>query len=390
MIGPGAPNSQNSGLGVASDHFARNLSKYVNLNIIEPGDELNSEVGQASGSIDSFNQLRLIRDIIRIQIKSSMNPYVYAFGEVETEVETELSTLQLEFSQYSQELIHASSELDFDVIYAHDWISIEAALAIKKAAPKPLVLHIHSLDFDRSGGITDSWIFQLEKKGLEMADSIIAVSEYTKGIMVDVYEIDSKKIHVVHNGVEPHSVKRKKKFKEPLVAFIGRLTAQKGASQFLDIATKVAEEIPDTRFVVVGDGDLRDQLIGTGAYDRLGTRLHFTGHLSQEEKDQVLSMSDVLCMPSVSEPFGLTALEAAAAGVPVVISSSSGVSEILSKASILDPDDLKGFSDGILHLIGNPKEAQRQIAANTKSIKASLGWKIASEKVVKVLTDSCK
>lgn len=278
-------------------------------------------------------------------------------------------------------------EIAYDIIYAHDWMTFAAALALKEISGKPLVLHVHSTDYDRTGGATyGNFTSQLEKEALSLADGIITVSGYTAQIIENIYKVDHDKISIVYNG---HSFRKLKKTKEPfrfpekLVLFLGRVTAQKGPDFFFRILHKVAERVSGVRFVMAGTGDRLKNAIETSTYSDYIHRIHFTGHLDREEVYRLYNMSDIYCMPSVSEPFGLTALEAAYMGLPCVLSRQSGVSEVLSGALSADYYDVDRFADHIVDLLQDDKLYTFVQKAQRKALK-ELTWDKSSQQVADV------
>ncbi|WP_193214737.1 glycosyltransferase, partial [Luteolibacter marinus] len=262
---------------------------------------------------------------------------------------SDLGTKVIEFSKVAAKM---AMLLDFDVVHAHDWMTFLAGVEVKKATGKPLVIHVHASQYDRAGADARGWIFDLEKYGMEQADIIIPVSRYTGQICAGHYGADPAKIRPVHNGAEPVKVfSTKKPFPEKLVLFLGRLTAQKGPEFFLEIAAKVLEKNRNVRFVMAGTGERLKPLAESTAFRGLGGYLHFTGFLNKEKVNELLSMTDIYCMPSVSEPFGLSALEAAQFGIPAVISKQSGVAEVLKGALKADFWDVDVMAQHIIDLI---------------------------------------
>jgi len=244
---------------------------------------------------------------------------------------------------------------DFEIIHCHDWMTMLAGVEIKHRTGKPLVLHVHSLEYDRNNGNTNSWVYQIEKQAMHEADAILPVSDYTGRIAIEHYDVSPRNIHSVHNGIEkviPFHMD--KPFPEKVVLFIGRVTHQKGPEYFIEVASQVLKEFPLARFVVAGTGDKLKEMIETGAYKHLGLNVHFTGFLNRDKIHELLAMADVYCMPSVSEPFGLSALEAAQFGVPCVVSKQSGVSEVLIGALKADYWDIDKMAHYILMLLKDP------------------------------------
>jgi glycosyltransferase involved in cell wall biosynthesis len=243
----------------------------------------------------------------------------------------------------------------FDIIHAHDWLAYPAGMAAKKISGKPLVIHVHATDFDRSGGSVNPRVYAIEREGMEMADKIIAVSELTKNIIVEKYDIPSEKITVVYNAVEPildgNGVKYKKGFDEKVVTFLGRITAQKGPEYFVEAAHLLLKKINKVRFVMAGSGDLMNQMIVRVAELGISDHFHFTGFLKGKDVAHMLQITDVFVMPSVSEPFGIVPLEAMQFNVPVIISNQSGVAEVIKNAIKIDFWDTLEMADAIYGLL---------------------------------------
>ncbi len=272
--------------------------------------------------------------------------------------------------------------LDFDIIHAHDWMTMLAGMEIKAKTGKPLVMHIHSLEVDRGGVNSKGWVYQMEKKGMEAADVLMPVSNFTGNVISQYYGIDEKKIFTVHNGirkVEPF--KSKSQFPEKLVLFIGRLTRQKGPEYFVEIAAKVLEKNSNVRFIMAGSGDMHDKILERVAQKQIGHRFHLAGFLDLQKVRQLLSISDAYCMPSVSEPFGLSAVEAAQFDVPVIISKQSGVSEVLKGALKFDFWDTNFAAEYILKLIEDDT-LKKQVVEDARKDLANISWDIAAQRVL--------
>jgi glycogen(starch) synthase len=286
-----------------------------------------------------------------------------------------------EFAKYATRLAKGK---EFDIIHCHDWMTFLAGIEIKSVTKKPLVLHVHSLEYDRAGPESQGWVYQLERWAMNYADIIIPVSQYTGSIAQNHYGVNPSKIFPVHNGADPvHVFYNKKDFPEKLILFLGRVTGQKGPQYFLDIAAKVIQHVPNVRFVMAGTGDQLKGLIETGAYKNIGTKFHFTGFLHKEKVHKLFAIADVYCMPSVSEPFGLSALEAAQFGIPCVISKQSGVSEVLFGALKADFWDVDKMASHIISLLQNDalREAVIKDAYNDLQMCT---WEKAAQKVNEV------
>jgi glycogen(starch) synthase len=290
----------------------------------------------------------------------------------------------IQFAEITEAL---SATLDFDVIHAHDWMTMLAGVRIKQRTGKPLVMHIHSLEIDRSGENSKGWVYELEKKGMEYADMLIPVSNFTASNIKNHYGISPDKISVVHNGsTSVEAFKGKRIFAEKTVLFIGRLTRQKGPEKFLEIAERVLQKNPNVRFIMAGTGDYFKKLLEESAFKGIGNRFHLTGFLGPEKLKHLLSISDVYCMPSVSEPFGLSAVEAAQFGIPCVISRQSGVSEVLSGSLKFDHWDIDRAASCILQLIQDPVLSEK-VTADASGNLNKITWSISAEKVMQAYSD---
>jgi glycogen(starch) synthase len=249
------------------------------------------------------------------------------------------SNLMDEVKRYAEVAGVLAKKYSFDVIHAHDWMTFLAGIIAKRKAKKPLIIHVHSTEFDRAGDHVNEKVFEIEKLGFKEADLIVAVSNWTKQIVMLRYGIPEKKIKVVHNGILPKE--QTEEFSFPnigshFVTFLGRITHQKGPWFFVEAAQKVLQEFPEAHFIVAGAGDLLPQIIERVAQYNMSAHFHFTGFLSGNQVDQVWSLTDVYVMPSVSEPFGIAPLEAIQGGVPVILSNQSGVSEVMPHAIKVD------------------------------------------------------
>ena len=283
---------------------------------------------------------------------------------------------------YTELVIAETKDMDFDVIHCHDWMTIPAGIELKKRTGKPLVVQIHSLEYDRSGPDSNGLIFQIEKWGMEEADYVVPVSNYTGRIAFSRYGVNPRKLFTIRNGMEsilPY--KKEKPFKEPLVVFVGRMTQQKAPLQFIEIAQRVLKKKPNTRFVMAGTGNLLPETVESGAHQKLGDRIHFTGQLNRQQLFDLMAMADVYCMPSMSEPFGLTALEAVQFKVPCVISAQSGMYELLKGALFADHWNTGAFAEHIVSLLSNQKLRSKCVTQATKDIEEST-WEHAADRAM--------
>ncbi len=286
---------------------------------------------------------------------------------------------------------HVASEIarrhTFDLIHAHDWMTYKAAIAAKKASGKPLVVHVHATEIDRSGEHVNQEIFEIEKQGMMMADKVVTVSQWTKDIAIRYYHIPAEKIEVVHNGITPRSLPEEPVLTPPLdapiVTFLGRITYQKGPLYFVEAARKVHERFPDVHFVVAGSGDQLPIMIERIAQLRLSSHFHFTGFLRGGSVDRVWAMSTVYVMPSVSEPFGIAPLEAIQAGVPTIVSKQAGVSEVLPHAIKVDFWNTEAFADAICNVL-RFKSLANTLRKNGAEQIRTITWEKAAKKLITI------
>ena len=226
-----------------------------------------------------------------------------------------------------------ATKLDYNLIHAHDWLTYPSGILAKKISQKPLVVHIHATEFDRAGGPGDERVHKIEHAGMMYADKVIAVSQYTAQMIMSRYRIDTAKIRIVHNAfsLSEESVTAKQRiFKGPTVLFLGRITLQKGPDYYLEVAARVLKAHPEARFIVAGTGDMERQLLRSSASRKLQNRFLFTGFLNRGQVEDILRASDIYMLPSVSEPFGISPLEAMAFGLTSIISKQSGVAEVVT------------------------------------------------------------
>lgn len=292
--------------------------------------------------------------------------------------------LMEEVSRYAIVAGKIAENETFDVIHAHDWLTYPAGIAAKQISGKPLVVHVHATEFDRSGINVNEVVYNIERSGMEAADVVVTVSNLTRQIVIEKYGIDPLKVVTVHNAVEPTSELEKEQYQKQIaqkvVTFLGRVTFQKGPEYFVEAAYKVLQRDPDVHFVLAGDGDMMPKVIRRVAKLRIGHRFHFTGFLKGKEVEKMFALSDVYVMPSVSEPFGISPLEAMRSNVPVVISKQSGVAEILTHALKVDFWDTEAMADaiwGLLHYPALPKMFQHY----GKSEVDNLLWENAAFKL---------
>jgi len=285
--------------------------------------------------------------------------------------------LMAEVARYARVVEHLARTLDVDVIHAHDWMTWPAAIAAKAVTGKPLVCHLHACEYDRSGDTPNLEIRDVEQRGFDAADLIVCVSHYTAGIVRKRYRVDADRLRVVHNAVtqreqvEGWHVERTTD--DPLVLFLGRVTFQKGPVYFLEAAARVTRVLPRVRFVMSGSGDMLPKMIELAASMGLAKNVRFTGFLQGADVERMYALADLYVMPSVSEPFGISPLEAMACDVPVIVSRQSGVSEVLKSALKVDFWDVEDLADKMLALLLRPSLRDALTSEGREELK-TLRW----------------
>lgn len=277
--------------------------------------------------------------------------------------------------------------IDCDIIHSHDWLTYPAGIHAKQVTGKPLVIHVHATDFDRSRGNVNPTVFNIERDGMLHADHIITVSNMTRQTVIEKYGIDPAKVTTVHNAVEPLSPEllnvEVKKPKEKVVTFLGRITMQKGPEYFVEAAAKVLKNNHDVRFVMAGSGDMMYKMITLAAERGIADRFHFPGFQKGKQVYEMFKASDVYVMPSVSEPFGISPLEAMQMGVPSVISKQSGCAEILDNVIKTDYWDIDAMADAINAIITYPA-LYRQLREDGLNEVNQITWDKAGAKVIDI------
>jgi glycosyltransferase involved in cell wall biosynthesis len=271
----------------------------------------------------------------------------------------------------------------FDIIHSHDWLTYPAGIFAKRISGKPMVIHVHATDYDRSRGNVNPDVYRIEKEGMDAADHIITVSNLTRQTVIEKYHQDPAKVTTVHNAVEPldfvdelHKSERKDK----VITFLGRITMQKGPEYFVEVASRVLASTDGVRFVMAGSGDMMDKMVRLAAKKGIADKFHFTGFLKGRNVYEMLAESDVYMMPSVSEPFGISPLEAMQCGTPSIISKQSGCAEILDHAIKTDYWDIDAMADYI-HAIVKYPAMYKSLRENGLAEIDNIRWEYAGQKV---------
>ena len=406
------------GLGTACYGMTRGLARNgVEVVFVMPrayGDEdqrfvrvVNASDVETIGTRDHEFSEELLEKVSFIHIDSNMLPYIspeeYAAYHDEfvrsgrthewTDVWKQRYTfsgkyganLMEEVARYAMVAAQVAKDLEgqFDVIHAHDWLTYFAGIAAKRVSGKPLVVHMHATEFDRSGENINRRVYAIEKAGMQAADRVIAVSELTRRIVIGKYGIPAEKVVTVHNAVrfgESEDAVPERAVKDKVVTFLGRITYQKGPDYFVEAAAKVLQRVPDVRFVMAGSGDLMNHVVRRVAQLGIADRFHFTGFLKGGEVQRMFRLSDVYVMPSVSEPSGISPLEAMRSGVPVIISRQSGVAEVLDYAIKVNYWDVDALADAIYGLLTYPALG-RMFASKGLEEVTGLKWTNAAAKI---------
>lgn len=291
-----------------------------------------------------------------------------------------------EVEKYALVATQIAKDYDFDVIHAHDWLTYKAGIVAKKISGKPLIVHVHATEFDRSGENVNQLVYDIEKEGMTEADHIITVSNYTKRIVVNRYAQRLQKITTVYNGIEEQETRIKRlpnPFNKKIVTFLGRVTFQKGPDYFVEAAEKVIKKDPNIIFVLAGSGDMLNRMIALVGKKRISKNFFFTGFLRGKDVERMFRMSDVYVMPSVSEPFGISPLEAMREGVPTIISKQSGVSEVVSYAIKVDFWDIDAMADAIYSLTHYPA-ISNMIKKNASEQLHTINWDKATKEILDI------
>ncbi len=328
------------------------------------------------------------------QIESSLLPYNASQSFIEVilpggkRVRLERRLIE-EIYRYAEAARNIAKTEEFDLIHAHDWTSYLAGVAAKLVSGKPLILHVHATSFDQAGGgNVDPDVHAIEQQSFMVADSIVAISNYTRNIIIDRFGIDPSKVEVVHNGIKPQeplklepALKELKAQGKKIVFYNGRITIQKGVDYFVRAARRVVDIDPQVIFVISGWGDMEREIMHLVGSLGLSQHVIFAGALWDEERDRMYQSADLLVMPSVSEPFGLVPLEAIQQGTPVLISKQSGVSEVLTHALKVDFWDIDEMANKIIAALRYPVLNQQLILEGQREV-SRLTWRRAAQKVI--------
>ncbi len=325
-------------------------------------------------------------------IRYLYNPYLSTelFERIRRQIPTEeviSSNLIQEVHKYSIGARKIASSTTHSVIHAHDWLSFGAGMEAKSVSNRPMIAHIHATEYDRTGfrGV-HPYIHHVEKEGMKRADHVVAVSDYTKRLVTRYYDVPSHKVSVVHNGIHHddyqtrHDVAQLKRVFGNIVLFVGRLTLQKGPDYFVNAAKRVLEYMPDTTFIIAGSGDAEEQVIRDTVRLGIAGKVFFAGFLRGDDLNKLFQAADLYIMPSVSEPFGITALEAAANKTPVLVSKQSGVSEVLSHSLLVDFWDTEEMANKIISVLKH-QSLRQTLSHNSQAEVGKCSWDASALKL---------
>lgn len=311
-------------------------------------------------------------------------------GELSDEQKKKIYSLNLmnEIEAYAIKAARLAKAENYDLIHNHDWMTAPAAMETKKHIKKPMIMHVHSTEVERTLGNPNPQIYDIEQKGMKFADKIIAVSQKTKERIIANYGVSADKIEVVHNAIESVESKYGPIAKsihkdDKVVLFLARLTAMKGANYLLEAAPKVVKVLPKTKFLFIGKGELMETLIEQSVELDVAHKVTFTGFLPHDQVDRAYRFADVFIMPSVAEPFGITPLESIKNGTPVILSKQSGVSEVLQNVLKVDFWDTDELANKIIAVLKHGVLAE-ELVNNSKRDLEKLSWNEQSRKVLDV------
>jgi glycogen synthase len=382
MLGWELPPYNSGGLGVACMGLAQSITdKGVNVTFVLP-----KRLNVAATSFDviyaDFEEEEEL-----IQSAYSMKGWITGRRDTD-DIPPDFVKGSIKFAEKIEKI---AKKYKSDIVHAHDWMTFPAGIVASKISDRPLIAHIHSTEIDRTGGhFPNKFVYEVEKQGIQKADKILSVSNLTKDIIVKHYGVPQTKIDVVYNGIDTFAPKQLtpalaalKSQGYKIILFLGRITLQKGPEYFVRAAERVLRRHDNTMFVVVGAGDMLPDMMREVANRNLLHRFIFAGFLRGEEKDRIYQSADVYIMPSVSEPFGITTLEAVANNTPVIISKQSGVSEVLEHVLKVDFWDTEEMANKILGIISYPALSRVMTVEGKKQLR-SITWGKAADECVRV------
>lgn len=387
------PPAKNGGLGVACYGLTRELLEQgIEVIFVLPRQQ--ATVGPGRFLFADHAHLLTVR-----HLDVSLQPYLQSDSRLDVVVGYEpdgtpiirSSTIIEEAHRFAHLASLIAQQEDFDLIHAHDWTSYLAGVAAKKVSGKPLIVHTHATSYDQAGGDNvDPAIHKIEQEGFQAADKVIAVSNYTRNIIVNKHRTPAEKVEVVHNGCDPHEPPRHeptltemKRQGKRIVLYHGRISIQKGVDYFVRAARRVVDYDPNVVFIISGWGDMTTQIIEQVGASGLSEHVRFAGSLWDADRDRMYQAADLVVMPSVSEPFGLVPLEALQHGAPSIISKQSGVSEVLTHVLKVDFWDIDEMANQIIASLRYPVLRQQMVGEGKQQL-LELTWRKAADKLLQV------
>ena len=389
MLGWEFPPFISGGLGTACHGLTKAMGRLgIRIAFVLPKAQISDSAGtvrvlSAEGCVKS-EEVGSFEHVSFHEIPSTLRPYVSATGDegylqgrgpfrggnrlyvrswhsqASGQVENYPHDMAQQVHRYTSKVLEIATVEEFDIVHAHDWMTYPAGIAVAQSTDKPLIVHVHSTECDRSGQNLNQNVYDIERRGMHFADRVITVSNYTKNIIVHRYGVNPEKVKVIYNGVE-HDTDGTSVFSytqpdkmNKVVLFLGRITMQKGPEYFLMAAQKVLEKVENVKFVMAGDGDMTNRMVEFAAYLGIGHRVLFTRFLQGIDVDRAYQMADLYVMPSVSEPFGIAPLEALKHKVPVLVSKQSGIAEVLTHALKVDFWDIHQMANKIVAVLKYP------------------------------------
>jgi glycogen(starch) synthase len=419
-----------SGVGVACEGLNNALSKLTELTVIYPTVTSTKVEEEVVLSVDALeeHQIQALTEVYdsikshhRLELPIRLDPYFVSTTEdislattktskktsgigtqsakitKEVEVKTTRTVEKLQYDEvdvfgervrdkislFNHLVDSLANNIDFDVIHAHDWMTFLAGIQLKDKFQKPLCLHVHSLEYDRVGHKDVGWVYDIERFAMSRADAVITVSEYSKGVIQSNYGLSGSNIHVVYNAITPCKATplKDKTLKDGFkVLFAGRIDDSKGIEYFMQIARAVQRRTSDINFVVVGRGNERQNQEQIHEFDKYDGQLQYLGFVDRESLFGLYQQCDVFCMPSMSEPFGLAAIEAASSGIPVILSTKTGATEVLKDTLTADFWDIDKFASYIVALKTDNRLRTRVVNSNRRAVE-TLSWESSAEKI---------
>ncbi|HHT29161.1 glycosyltransferase [Petrimonas mucosa] len=406
MLGWEFPPHILGGLGTASYGLTKGMAKQEDMEILFVVPKPWGDEDQSFLKIIGCNNTPIVwrdvsRETVKARLEKFMNPEEYFWMRDNIYANFNYMNTNdlgcLEFSgRYPSNILEETNNYSivtgviartyqYDIIHAHDWLTYSAGLHAKNVSGKPLVIHVHATEYDRSRGKPNPIVYGIEKNGMDHCNHIICVSNLTRKTVIENYHQPEWKVSTVHNAVEPLSpeieaIERLSGVKEKVITFLGRITMQKGPEFFVDAATQVLKRTKHIRFVMAGSGDMMNQMIRLVADRGIADRFHFTGFLRGKQVYEMLKSSDVFVMPSVSEPFGISPLEAMQCGVPSIISNQSGCAEILNNVIKTDYWDVDAMADAMYSICTYPGMAEYLKEEGKREVDGIV-WEDAGKKV---------